>query len=171
MSKMKSILILSAAAMCLSATPSFAQYGSGSSYGNQTPRTSAPSSVRKAKKTISRADKRRIEAQRQKEIIEARLAAKDKAAQSYGSGTKPAETSYGSDTKPAGTSYGSGTKSSAHVVKDNTSSYGPLTKPSNGSHHASPAASQGGLPTNCPAGTKAQSNGTCLLTSGSLPRS
>jgi len=150
---MKSILILSAAAMCLSATPSFAQYGSGSSYGNQTPRTSAPSSVRKAKKTISRADKRRIEAQRQKEIIEARLAAKDK------------------DTKPAGTSYGSGTKSSGHVVKDNTSSYGPLTKPSNGSHHASPAASQGGLPTNCPAGTKAQSNGTCLLTSGSLPRS
>jgi len=88
MSKMKSILILSAAAMCLSATPSFAQYGSGSSYGNQTPRTSAPSSVRKAKKTISRADKRRIEAQRQKEIIEARLAAKDKAAQSYGSGTR-----------------------------------------------------------------------------------
>jgi len=200
MSKIKSTLILSVAALCLSATPSFAQYGSGSSYGNQTPRTSAPSNVRKAKQTISKAEKRRMEAQKHKEAMEAKLAQQEQNAQSYGSGTKPAEKSYGSGTKASSPSYGSGTKDASGtksrdvvmekgdammekgdtmmkeevmmekgdtMMKDKASSYGSGSEaPAYGSGTATPATA---LPINCPTGTTAQPNGTCLITSGSFP--
>ena len=51
---------------------------------------------------------------------------------------KPAEKSYGSGTKDKPATYGSGTKSEDAVMMDKT-------------------------PENCPAGTKAQADGTCML--------
>ena len=129
MPKIKSILILSATALLMSTTPSLAQsYGSGSS-ASSLPQTSQPRTVRKVTKTLSKAEKRQMAAQEQKQRLEAQLAEKEKAAQSYGSGTKPAETSYGSGTtKTADPSYGSGTTKSADP------SYGSGTKPADASY-------------------------------------
>ena len=129
MPKIKSILVLSATALLMSTTPSLAQsYGSGSS-ASSLPQTSQPRAVRKVTKTLSKAEKRQMAAQEQKQRLEAQLAEKEKAAQSYGSGTKPAETSYGSGTtKTADPSYGSGTTKSADP------SYGSGTKPADASY-------------------------------------
>ena len=129
MPKIKSILVLSATALLMSTTPSLAQsYGSGSS-ASSLPQTSQPRTVRKVTKTLSKAEKRQMAAQEQKQRLEAQLAEKEKAAQSYGSGTKPAETSYGSGTtKTADPSYGSGTTKSADP------SYGSGTKPADASY-------------------------------------
>ncbi len=165
MPKIKSILVLSAAAMCLSTAPSFAQYGSGSSAGNL-PTSTAPARRAKAAKTkINKAEKKRRDALKQKEAMEAKLAKKEK---SYGSGTAKPAASYGSGiaqpaksisaapVKPA-QPYGSGHKGDAAVIKkESPSSYG--------SGH-----SNSGATLNCPAGTTPQANGTCLLASDSLP--
>lgn len=175
MSKMKSILVLSAAAMCLSATPSFAQYGSGSSANNLPSSSSTARRAKKVKSTVSKAEKRRQKALREKEAMEAKLAQKEKGygsgtakpVESYGSGTPKPAASYGPGTaqpaksisaapvKPA-QAYGSGHKGGAVIKKERPSSYG--------SGH-----STSGATLNCPAGTTPQANGSCLLTSGSLP--
>jgi len=198
MPKIKSILVLSATALLMSTTPSLAQsYGSGSS-ANSLPQTSQPRTVRKVTKTLSKAEKRQMAAQEQKQRLEAQLAEKEKAAQSYGSGTKPAETSYGSGTtktadpsygsgtKPADASYGSGTKDAMKdkgdhmmkkedvmmkedtMMKDKASSYGSGTQ-APAYGSGNAAPASSGIPLNCPTGTKGQPDGTCMITSGSFP--
>ena len=112
---------------------------------------------------------------------EAKSMMKDKA-KSYGSGTKAEdammkkeEKSYGSGSKgdammkDKAKSYGSGSKSDAMMkdkmmdkgtIKTSTPSYG------SGAPAAAPAATL-----NCPAGTTAQANGTCMITGNYQPRS
>jgi len=176
MSKMKSILVLSAAAMCLSTTPSFAQYGSGSSSNNLPTNSSTAKRAKKVRSTISKADEKRRMALKEKEAMEAKLAQQEgsygsgtaKPAESYGSGTpKPAE-SYGSGTPKPTESYGSGTTKPTQAYGSGT----PKPADSYGSGTPKPAGSYGSgnaVTINCPSGTTAQADGTCLITSGSFP--
>jgi len=206
MSKIKSILVLSTAAMCLSAAPSFAQYGSGSSYGAKTPTASTQSKVKNITRTISKAEKKQMDALRKKEQMEAQLVKQEKTAQSYGSGTKKGDAMMKKGDammekgdammekgdammkkedammkkgdhmmkkedvmmkeKPA--SYGSGTKAPSYgsgTTKTPAPAYGSGSQaPAYGSGSA-PAS---GLALNCPRGTTAQPDGTCLIT-GNFP--
>lgn len=99
--------------------------------------------------------------------------AKDAADKAYGSGDdgaeKAADKAYGSGDKAADKAYGSGTDA-AHDAKHKA--YGSGDKPAaDGTYNsgtADPAISAPSLPVNCPAGTKAQPNGTCLLVDSSL---
>lgn len=177
MTKTKSILVLSTAALIMSTAPSFAQsYGSGSS-ANSIPQTQSRSVPRPSSRTLNKAEKRRLEAQRQKERFEAQLAQKENAAKSYGSGTtKPSAPSYGSgvDKAPAASSYGT----VAHKIdvtkkeEDNVMIDGEYVMKEGDfmvDKASSATTSSQSLPINCPAGTTAQSNGTCLLINGSFP--
>lgn len=143
MLKLKSILVLSATAVLLSTTPSFAQYGSGTEAAKDVA-TDAAKDVAKKK-------------------------AKDTA---YGSGTDAAEKvkdkAYGSGEHKADEvkdkAYGSDTKASTKVQEK---AYGSDTK---AAAPAQPAYNSGTTalpPANCPAGTKAQPNGTCMLVDSS----
>ena len=147
MTKLKSVLILSATAALLSATPAIAQYGSG---------TSA------AKDAATDA---------------AKDAAKDAADKAYGSGTKAADKvtdkAYGSGDKGAVTmqekAYGSGDKGEVsmqeHSMKDSSHGSG-TTAPAQG--YNSGTTSTGIAPVSCPAGTKPSNDGTCLIVDSRL---
>jgi len=177
MTKTKNILILSTATLIMSTTPSFAQsYGSGSS-ANSIPQTQSRSVPRPSSRTLNKAEKRRLEAQRQKERFEAQLAKKENTAKSYGSGTtKPSVPSYGSgvDKAPAAASYGATTHkphATKNVDADVMIDGEYVMKEGDFMADKAPSAapSSPSLPINCPAGTTAQSNGTCLLTNSSFP--
>ena len=177
MTKCKSIIILSATALVMSAAPSFAQsYGSGSS-ANTIPQTQSRSIPRSSARTLNKAEKKRLEAQRQKERFEAQLAKKENATNSYGSGTtKPSAPSYGSgtDKAPPASSYGSGTNKTNDAKKEEDQvmidgEYVMKEGDFMADKISTPATASPALPLNCPAGTTAQSNGTCLLSSGSFP--
>jgi len=110
---------------------------------------------------------------------------KDKA---YGSGTEAAkDKAYGSGTKGVkDTAYGSGTEGAKAAQEAKDKAYGSADKGATttqekayGSGHSSGAATPtegynsgtttgSSLPVNCPAGSKAQPNGTCLLVDSSL---
>lgn len=159
MSKLIKITTLSAAAMfCLSA-PSHAQYtqyGSGSSYGGGgssigSATSSAERSAKRAAKRAAKAEKKRLEAAALKEKAEADLMAKEKLS-SQGSGT--------TYEAPAATQ-GSGTTYEAPTQGSGTTYQAPTQ--GSGTTYQAPAAAISGKPTNCPSGTTAQDNGTCML--------
>jgi len=113
-----------------------------------------------------------LKAQQQKEKFEAQLAKKENSEVSYGSGTTKSAPSYGSgtDAAPAVQSYGSKTLKTESVVKkvDHVKVDGDYVM-REGDFIKDKAPASSSLPINCPAGSTAQSNGTCLLTSGSFP--
>lgn len=183
MSRLTSAIILSVAACAFTAAPSFAQssYGGGD-YRNTT--SSVKSKAYKAAKKKAAEDakaaakeKAMMEADKMKDGMVDKAAMKDKTmmkdkammkddhmksdtmAKSHGSATG-ASASHGSATTAA-PSHGSATGAvpSHGSATTSTTSYGSST------------GAAVGKPTNCPAGTTAQDNGTCLLTSGSLPGS
>ena len=116
---------------------------------------------------------------------EAKSMMKDKA-ESYGSGTKDAmkdkakDASYGSGTKDAmkdkakDASYGSGAKAEDVMMKEKNSSYGSggtvKSAPNYGSGTTT-ATTTAAPAINCPFGTTAQANGTCMITGNYVPRS
>lgn len=168
MSRLSSTLMISLAACAFSAVPAFAQssYNGGSTYRNQQP-AQASEAAKEAKRT-AKAEKKLRKAMSKKEQMMKDGAMKDMksngSAKTYGSGTvvpavKPTKDSM-KQMKSHGSAktYGSGTKADtmAAPMKD-MKSYGSGT--------AAPMAK----PTNCPTGTEPQNNGTCMLTSGSLP--
>jgi len=76
--------------------------------------------------------------------------------------------------KDKATSYGSGTKD---AMKDKAESYGSGTgtikssAPAYGSGTTAPASAPAATTINCPSGTTAQANGTCMVTGNYQPRS
>lgn len=167
MRKFKTTLILSAATLCLSAAaPSYAQYGSGTPGGSSRPSISNTQSnveraQRRAEKKARKALKKQQAALAEKEAMEKELLMKEKEAAAYGSGTPAAEPAYGSGTPAAEPAYGSATPAAKPAYGSGT----PAAEPAYGSGNAAPV----GLPTNCPSGTQPQTDGTCMLTSGSFP--
>ncbi len=170
MNKFTTTALLTIAACAASAAPALAQssYNGGSTYRNQ--QTKDTSAIKKAKKL----EKKRIEAMKKKEKMEKELMMKEQSmkkdamgadtmmkteemkaekVKSYGSGTKPMDAMDKMDTMKKTKTYGSDTK--------------PMNKMDSYGSGAAPTTMM--KPTNCPAGTEPQNNGTCMLTSGSLP--
>ncbi len=164
MQKFKTTLILSAAALCLSAVPSYAQYGSGTPSNSGGNISQTQSSVNSAKRRAERKARKQLKKQQaalaEKEAMEKELVMKEKENAAYGSGTPAAKPAYGSAT-PA-PAYGSGTPAAQPTYGSAT----PAPAPAYGSGNAAPAAQ---LPVNCPTGTQPQNDGTCMLTSGNFP--
>ena len=140
MSKLIKITTLSAAAMfCLSA-PSHAQYtqyGSGSSYGGGSSiGSSIGNTTSSAERLAKRAAKRAAKAEKKR--LEA-AALKEKAEADLLAKEKLSS-------EGSGTTYAE-----------------PAATQGSGTTYQAPAAAIIGKPTNCPSGTTAQDNGTCML--------
>ena len=145
--KMKSALILSAAAMMLTALPAQAQsYGSGNNYGDsakteaqeEAKRTAQEEAMREAKEQMMRAE----EELRAKE--EAMMKAEDAMMVKDDAMMKDED---------------------AMMVKDDAMMKDETSYGSGNNYGAAPM----GKPDNCPPNTKPMENGTCMLISGSLP--
>jgi len=163
----KTLLISAAIAMSFSATPAMAQFGSGTSYDK--PRTTQTS--KKAAKKKAEQLRKLEEARMKKEAMERELQEKEQMAQSYGSGTDEDAMKKKDDAmqkEDAMKSYGSGTTEDAMQKKDEMKSYGSGDGMMKKDEMKSYGSSMG-KPANCPSGTTPQTDGTCLLTSGSLP--
>ncbi|MEP3890101.1 MAG: hypothetical protein ABJN69_06515 [Hellea sp.] len=169
--KRLALMTIAAAGITFAATPSFAQssYGgnTGQSYGN------AEKIERKAKKAAARAEKKRMKAAKMKAEQEARLAAEEAAMKDQSSATNAkmmkdhssatdanmmkdhssATTGKLMDKKPMMADHSSATN--AGMMKD-----GDVMVKDNKAMMAAPETMK---PTNCPAGTTPQSNGTCML--------
>jgi len=155
----KSALIISAASLFLTAIPASAQsYGSGNSYGNSAPapRTSTTTDTKRKTRNDARikgnerAQKKLLEAQEQLRKSEnARLARQNSNVAAQDGVVIAKET----DIIPADKAYGSGKTYEQKQNYSSGSTYGKAI----------------GKPDNCPAGTRAQEDGTCMLTSESRP--
>lgn len=135
MTRKMTLALTTIASCCLLAAPSYAQYSynSGTNYGSGTPAPSSSRATRSTPKTTTKADRKLREAQALKEAYEKELLMKEKAM-----------------AKQTGSmTYGSG--SPAPSAAGSATTYGtPATAPS-------------ALPTNCPANTTPQPNGSCML--------
>lgn len=163
MSRLTSAILLSVAACAFTAAPSFAQssYGGGE-YRNTTSSTAKAYKVAK-EKAAAEEKAAKIEALREEALMKEKAMneghmMKDDHMKADTMVKSPA--AYGSSTGAAA-SQGSATAGtpSHDSATTGTTSYG-----------SAPTAISG-KPSNCPSGTTAQDNGTCLLTSGSLPGS
>lgn len=140
--KRLTIIALAAAGMAFAATPSYAQssYGGGTNsgnYGNSTT-SAAERAERKAKRAAKKAEKKRKK--------EAKLRAKQEAQLLEDQKALPAQAA--------------GHSSATAAVKDHSSAtHATAFK----DQEVAPASTVTQLPLNCPAGTTAQPNGTCML--------
>ena len=177
MKLIKPLLFAAALSMCAVSAPAHAQYGSGSNYGTNTTKSQTSKAAKKEAKR-----KAMEEASRKKDEYERQLAAQetDKMEKSYGSGTDGQAMTEEAKMKKdeMAKSYGSGTD--GKVMSEEAKSYGSGTdgemlakdKMIKKDHMMDKSYGSGapvGKPTNCPANTQAQDNGTCMLISGNLP--
>lgn len=160
MTRLTSTLLLTIAACTFTAVPAMAQssYGGGSNtYRNQ------PSQASQNAKALKKAEKeaaKQAKAMKKKEMAEKELMMKEKAMMKEDVMMK------GEDMAPKATTYGSGAMSSKmkpmkDSMKDSTKSHGSANTYGSAATPATMA-----KPTNCPANTEPQSNGTCMLKSG-----